>query len=85
MGELFVGDDEIDKSGKPPVTSKNPSPLSPYGLLEKQFGTFDEFKNKLRDLYTSGKYKYDVDTIKEWGSFSDIPPKEVRVLISLLN
>lgn len=81
----IVGDDEIDKSGKPPVTSKNPSPLSPYGLLEKQFGTFDEFKNKLRDLYTSGKYKYDVDSIKEWGSFSDIPPKEVRVLISLLN
>ena len=81
----IVGDDEIDKSGKPPALSKNPSPLSPRGLLEKQFGTFDEFKNKLRDLYTSGKYQYDVESIKEWESFSDIPPKEVRVIIGLLN
>ena len=80
-----MGDDEIDKSGKPPEVSKNPSPLSPYGLLEKQFGTFDEFKDKLRGFYTSGKYKYDVEAIKEWSSFSDIPPKEVRVLIGLLN
>jgi len=54
-------------------------------LLEKQFGTFDEFKNQLRDLYTSGKYKYDVEAIKEWSSFSDIPPKEVRVIIGLIN
>lgn len=82
----IVGDDEIDKSGKPPSVEKsNKNPLSPYGLLEKQFSNFDDFKNKLRDLYTSGSYKQDVEVIKEWKDFSDIPPKEVRVLIGLIN
>jgi hypothetical protein len=81
----IVGDDEIDKSGKPPVVESNPSPLSPHGVLQKQFGTFDVFKDRLRELYTSGKYKNDVEVIKEWSDFSDIPPKEIRVIIGLLN
>ena len=81
----IVGDDEIDKSGKPPALNKNNDPLSPHGLLQKQFSTFDEFKDKLRDLYTSKSYKQDVDVIKGWKDFSDIPPKEVRILIGLLN
>ena len=80
----IVGDDEIDKSGKPPALAKNNDPLSPHGLLQKQFSNFDEFKDKLRDLYTSKTYKQDVDVIKGWKDFSDIPPKEVRILISLL-
>ncbi len=81
----IVGDDEIDKSGKPPALSKNPSPLSPHGLLEKQFGNFDEFKDKLRELYTSKVYTQDVGVIKEWNNFTDIPPKEARILIGLIN
>ena len=81
----IVGDDEIDKSGKPPSISKsNPSPLSPHGLLEKSFSSFDEFKDVLRDLYTSDKYKHDVNDIKGWSSFSDIPSKEARILIGLI-
>jgi hypothetical protein len=80
----IVGDDEIDKSGKPPTVSKNKDPLSPYGLLQKEFSTFDEFKDKLRDLYTSKVYKQDVEVIKQWQDFSDIPPKEARILISLI-
>tara|TARA_Y100000593_G_C4304732_1_gene335140 strand:+ start:1050 stop:1799 length:750 start_codon:yes stop_codon:yes gene_type:complete len=78
----IVGDDEIDKSGKPPaIASKNPSPLSPHGVLEKKFGNFDEFKNSLRELWSSGKYKN--EKVKEWEDFSDIPPKEARILIGL--
>ncbi len=80
----IVGDDEIDKSGKPPTVSKNKDPLSPHGLLQKEFSTFDEFKDKLRDLYTSKVYKQDVEVIKQWQDFSDIPPKEARILISLI-
>jgi len=81
----IVGDDEIDKSDKPPVTSskKNLSPLSPHGILEKKFGSFDELKSKLRDLWSSNKYKN--DDVKKWTDFSDIPPKEARVLIGLIN
>jgi len=80
----IVGDDEIDKSGKPPTTSAgvNLSPLSPHGVLEKNFGTFDEFKNTLRELWSSGKYKN--DKVKEWSDFSDIPPKEARIIIGLI-
>ena len=79
----IVGDDEIDKSGKPPAaTSSNPSPLSPYGVLEKKFKSFDEFKNALRDLWSAGQYKN--DQVKSWADFSDIPPKEARILISLV-
>ena len=79
----IVGDDEIDKSGKPPSSSpKNPSPLAPHGVLEKKFVTFDEFKNTLRDLWSSGDYK-NAD-VKKWEDFSDIPPKEARILIGLI-
>jgi len=78
----IVGDDEIDKSGKPPTASVNASPLSPYGVLEKKFGSFDEFKNTLRELWSSGDYKN--PQVKEWADFSDIPPKEARILISLV-
>ena len=78
----IVGDDEIDKSGKPPTVAPNPSPLSPYGVLEKKFGSFDEFKNTLRELWSSVDYKN--DQVKEWTDFSDIPPKEARILISLV-
>jgi len=79
----IVGDEEIDKSGKPPASNQNPSPLAPHGVLEKRFGNFEDLKSALRELYTSKKYTYDVAKIKEWKDFSDIPPKEARVLISL--
>ncbi len=77
----IVGDDEIDKSGKPPAAASNPSPLSPHGVLEKNFVTFDEFKNKLRELWSAELYKN--EQVKEWQDFSDIPPKEARILIGL--
>jgi len=81
----IVGDDEIDKSDKPPAVGKkqNLNSLSPYGVLEKQFGTFDDFKVKLRELWSTKQYKN--DAVKQWSDFSDIPAKEARILIGLIN
>ena len=79
----IVGDDEIDKSGKPPSVSKaSATALSPHGILESNFISFDDFKNKLRELWSSGAYKN--DEVKDWSSFKDIPSKEARILIGLL-
>lgn len=81
----IVGDDEIDKSDNPAKSAakKSTAALSPHGILEKKFGTFDEFKAKLRELWSSNKYKN--DDVKKWTNFSDIPPKESRILIGLIN
>ena len=80
----IVGDDEIDKSDKPAATAsrKGSNSLSPHGVLEKKFGTFDEFKSKLRDLWSSNAYKN--DDVKKWNDFGDIPPKEARILLGLM-
>ena len=81
----IVGDDEIDKSDNSPSASKEhlSSALSPHSVLEKKFIVFDELKSKLRELWSANKYKN--DDVKKWTDFSDIPPKEARILIGLIN
>ena len=79
----IVGDDEIDKSGKPPsIPPSSAASLSPHGILEGRFNSFDDLKNSLRELWSSGEYKN--DEVKDWNSFKDIPPKEARILLGLL-
>jgi hypothetical protein len=76
----IVGDDEIDKSDhQKPSSSKG---FTPQSVLASNFGSFDDFKEKLRDLYRSEKYRN--DEVKNWGSFEDIPPKEARTLLGLV-
>lgn len=88
----IVGDDEIDKSGKDPVsvlpTTQTSNSLSPNSLLlthlekEKGIANFDEFKDFLRSLWAEDKYRNE-DT-KNWSTFNDIPAKEARVLLGLI-
>ena len=77
----IVGDDEIDKSGKPAKTS-TASPLSPHGMLEKHFESFEDFKSKLRILWKDDQYRN--EEAASWKSFKDIPPKEARILLKLV-
>ena len=76
----IVGDDEIDKSGKPAKATTS-SPLSPHGMLEKQFDSFDDFKTKLRILWKDDTYRN--EDAATWEKFKDIPPKEARILLKL--
>lgn len=91
----IVGADEIDKSNDGPKTSAEDSfessivPVTPSGILEKiareKLGasSFDEFKDHMRNLWKSGKYKN--EEVSNWNSFSDVPAKEARVLISIIS
>lgn len=78
----IVGDDEIDKSAFKPSTGEAISPLTPNSVLENEFSDFNEFKSKLRELWASSCYQ-NMDA-KNWSSFSDIPPKEARLIIKCL-
>jgi len=92
----IVGADEIDKS----KGSLNPSiesstyesssvPVTPSGILEKTLrekhgvADFEGFRIILRDLWSSEKYRY--EGIKDWKQFEDIPAKEARILLPLIN
>ena len=84
----IVGDDEIDKSDNKVVISQS-SPLSPCAILESQAkeklgsASFSDFKETLRNFWQSEKYKNpDVKNWKDWG---DIPAKEVRRLLAVIN
>ncbi len=76
----IVGDDEIDKSNKP--VSNALSPLSPNAVLENLFTDLEGFKSRMRELWAEGVYQN--KAVKDWGSFTDIPPKEARILLKLL-
>jgi len=78
----IVGDDEIDKSSFKPSTGEAISPLTPNALLEKEFSDLEIFKNKLRTLWSAGTYKN--EDAATWNSFSDIPPKEARLIIKAI-
>jgi hypothetical protein len=78
----IVGDDEIDKSNIKPSTGEAISPLTPNSVLENEFIDFDSFKAKLRELWASSCYQ-NSDAAK-WNSFSDIPPKEARLIIKCI-
>ena len=77
----IVGDDEIDKSGKPAKATTS-SPLSPHGMLEKQFDSFEDFKSKLRSLWKEDIYRN--EDAASWQAFKDIQPKEARILLKLV-
>ena len=87
----IVGADEIDKSkgAGQAVESEAVAPITPVGLLQKtlrerhKVDSFEGCKELLRDLWKDEKYRN--EGAKKWGSFSDIPAKEARKLISVLN
>ena len=92
----IVGADEIDKSknsfGPSVESSASDSsivPVTPTGILEKTLRDksgitdFEGFRVILRDLWSSEKYRY--EGIKDWKQFGDIPAKEARILLPLIN
>jgi len=88
----IVGDDEIDKSDGSNVEiqqrSSSTNALSPNSVLESaakanlSCDTFQEFKEHLRKFWSEDSYRN--DDAKKWESYSDIPAKEARVLLSLV-
>tara|TARA_B100000900_G_scaffold10158_1_gene8349 strand:- start:4159 stop:4953 length:795 start_codon:yes stop_codon:yes gene_type:complete len=93
----IVGADEIDRSGgftKSSITTEdavesNIVPVTPTAILEKTareklgVSNFEDFKNHLRDLWKSDKYRN--DDAQNWGDFSDISAKEARLLLAVLS
>tara|TARA_B100000497_G_C7696215_1_gene425470 strand:+ start:8240 stop:9040 length:801 start_codon:yes stop_codon:yes gene_type:complete len=92
----IVGADEIDKSKGSKVSQSSSdqsftvsaATTTPKGLLEKylrdkhEVTNFDGFKDLLRLLWKEEKYVN--EDVKDWGSFNDIPVKEVRKLIAVI-
>lgn len=91
----IVGADEIDKSkganNSISVESVEVAATTPIGLLQKSLlskksvSSFDDFLEMLRGMYKDSVYTYDVEEIKTWKSWKDIPTKEVRKLIALIH
>jgi hypothetical protein len=90
LGIHIVGADEIDTSkNKSPIvvppSSSGAKDISPQGILKEKVGTdFNSFLNKLRTLYSDGKYENDPEVIKSWKDYKDIPAKECRKLLKLI-
>jgi hypothetical protein len=96
----IVGDDEIDKSdssGTPSYNSKKSksgvNPLSPTSLLkhkaEESLGceSFEDFRKKYIKTWWQEKTEgiYQNDAVKDANSWEDIPGKETRVMLGLIN
>ena len=88
----IVGADEIDKSQATAQSYESDAvatPITPVDLLEKTLrekhnvDSFEGCKNVLRDLWKSESYRN--EKAKEWSCFKDIPAKEARKLIVVLN
>ena len=90
----IVGVDEIDSSSKSDVStpiSSSPkvNDISPTSILSSHAkdklgcSTFEDFKDVLRELWKTNRYKN--DAIQEWNSFQDIPAKEARILLTHIN
>jgi|TARA_R110001583_G_scaffold86596_1_gene226180 hypothetical protein len=89
----IVGDDEIDKSNglpqHPEADEVEPlKKLTPNGVLEGlalsklKCSSFNNFKDKLRELWTLELYRN--DNAKNWESYDDVPAKEARLLINII-
>jgi hypothetical protein len=93
----IVGADEIDKSKEgssvPYIEASSDeihsvASLSPHAQLrmiyvdEMNGGSFEDFKELLRQFWTEGKYKN--PDAKDWTQFDDIPVKEARKIRALL-
>tara|TARA_Y100001938_G_scaffold147555_1_gene228990 strand:- start:226 stop:1002 length:777 start_codon:yes stop_codon:yes gene_type:complete len=88
----IVGADEIDKSQASAQSYESDAvatPITPVDLLEKTLrekhnvDSFEGCKNVLRDLWKTESYRN--EKAKEWSCFKDIPAKEARKLIVVLN
>jgi hypothetical protein len=89
----IVGDDEIDKSEKSLSidSSENTSEISvlkPQGTLEKiaiekGISSYENFMTWLREQWKLETYKN--EEAKNWSQYSDIPAKECRKLLAILN
>lgn len=92
----IVGADEIDKSKNSDNSNTIESgggeeifAITPSGTLEKtlrekmNIGSIDGFKEFLRDLWKKEIYRN--DEAKNWANYSDIPAKECRKLIAIIN
>lgn len=86
----IVGADEIDGSPNKKVDKDEPgrpANTGPQASLKKKaekngYPSFEEFKDFLREKWKSGEFK-DKNT-KSWSDFSDIPAKQARVLLNLI-
>jgi hypothetical protein len=64
-------------------------PVTPQGALEKavneklKINSFEDFKEHLRTLWVSEKYRN--EEAKNWASFKDVPAKESRILLKIIN
>jgi hypothetical protein len=90
----IVGADEIDKSKNRVIDLgdmlvSTAIPVTPQGALEKavneklKINSFDGFKEHLRALWTSEAYRN--QEAKNWESFKDVPAKESRILLKIIN
>jgi hypothetical protein len=89
----IVGDDEIDKSNglpqHPEADEVEPlKKLTPNGVLESlassklKCNSFNDFKDKLRELWTLELYRN--DDAKNWQEYDSVPAKEARLLINII-
>jgi hypothetical protein len=92
LGIHIVGFDEIDKSENSlsmdsSENSENGSISKPSEVLQKKaegkgIKSFEDFKKVLREMWKNGTYKN--DNAKDWNKYDDIPIKECRKLLLLL-
>lgn len=85
----IVGDDEIDKSNAPNISTEQSIAVGPTSILKKSIASklgiedFAAFKEKLREYWANGSYQN--EGVKEWQDFEDIPAKEARLLLKLVS
>jgi hypothetical protein len=84
----IVGDDEIDKSDNQKQSQSED--ISPSGFLKKELkdnhsvSSYQDFLPLLRELHKSKKISISTEVIKTWNDFSDISPKDCRVLLGAI-
>lgn len=87
----IVGDDEIDKSKNKVAYEESEAivqTLTPHGALQNAarqagYSGFEEFLKLLRLMWKDEVYKN--EAVKDWKNFEDIPVKECRKLLTLVN
>ena len=93
----IVGDDEIDKSDSSqsiaPKSKSKGNPLSPTSLLQNKAkevldcDSFEEFRKNHIKVWWQDKIDgiYQNEAIKNAETWDDIPPKETRIMLGLIN
>ncbi len=87
----IVGDDEIDKSKNKVAYEESEAivqALTPHTALQntsrqKGYASFEDFMSLLRQFWKDEVYKN--EAAKDWKCFEDIPVKECRKLLALVN